>query len=109
VLRAKGYLIHDGEFYLWSKEFVIYFDHESFKHIRGQRKLNKCHAKWLEFIETFLYIIKHEKGKDNVIADAISRRYTMLSQLDFIIFGLESIKELYATDFNFKDAYENCR
>jgi hypothetical protein len=79
------------------------------KHIRGQGKLNKCHAKWVEFIETFLYIIKHKKGKDNVIVDALSRRYTMLSQLDHNFFGLESLKELYATDFDFKDAYENCR
>jgi hypothetical protein len=109
VLRAKGYLIHDNEFYLWPKEFVIHSDHESFKHIRGQGKLNKYHAKWLEFIETFLYIIKHEKMKDNIIADALSRCYTILSQLDYIIFGLVSIKELYATDFDFNDAYENCR
>jgi hypothetical protein len=79
------------------------------KHIRGQEKLNKRHAKWVEFIETFLYIIKHKKGKDNVIVDALSRRYTMLSQLDHKIFGLESLKELYAIDFDFKDAYENCR
>jgi hypothetical protein len=78
------------------------------KHIRGQAKLNKCHAKWAEFIETFLYIIKHKKGKDNAIANALSRCYTMLSQLDHF-FGLESIKELYATDFDFKDSYENCR
>jgi hypothetical protein len=33
----------------------------------------------------------------------------MLSQLDHIFFGLESIKELYATDVDFKYAYENCR
>jgi hypothetical protein len=33
----------------------------------------------------------------------------MLSQLDHKIFGLESIKELYATDVDFKDAYENYR
>jgi hypothetical protein len=57
----------------------------------------------------FLYIIKHKKGKDNVIADALSRPYTMLSQLDHKFFCLESLKELYATDFDFKDAYENCR
>jgi hypothetical protein len=63
----------------------------------------------IEFIETFSYIIKHKKEKDNVIADALSRRYTMLSQLDYKFFGLESLKELYATDFDFKDAYENCR
>jgi hypothetical protein len=79
------------------------------KHNRGQAKLNKHHAKWVEFIETFPYIIKHKKGKDNVIAIALSRHYTMLSQLDHIFFGLESIKELYATNFDFKYAYENCR
>jgi hypothetical protein len=33
----------------------------------------------------------------------------MLSQLDHKIFGLESIKGLYVTDVDFKDAYENCR
>ncbi|WVZ83003.1 hypothetical protein U9M48_030194, partial [Paspalum notatum var. saurae] len=36
----------------------------------------------------------HKKGKDNVIADALSRRYTLLSQLDHRIFGLETIKGL---------------
>jgi hypothetical protein len=79
------------------------------KHIRGQAKLNKRHAKWVKFIEIFPYIIKHKKGKENIIADALSRRYTMLSQLDHKIFVLESITELYATDVDFKDAYENCR
>jgi hypothetical protein len=33
----------------------------------------------------------------------------MLSQLDHKNFGSESIKELYDTDFDFKDAYEKCR
>jgi hypothetical protein len=79
------------------------------KHIRDQAKLNKCHAKWVEFIETFPYIINHKKGKENVIVDALSRRYTIPYQLDHKIFGLESIKELYATDVDFKDAYDNCR
>jgi hypothetical protein len=79
------------------------------KYVRGQAKQNKRHAKWVEFIETFLYIIMYKKGKDNIIANALSRRYTMFSQLDHKFFGSESIKELYATNFDFKDAYENCR
>jgi hypothetical protein len=108
-LYALVHVLETWQHYLWPKEFVIHSDHESLKHIRGQPKLNKRHAKWVEFIETFPYIIKHKKGKDNVIADALSRCYTMLSQLDHKFFGLESIKELYATDFDFKDAYENCR
>ena len=62
--------------YLWPKEFVIHSDHESLKPICSQAKLNRRHAKWVEFIESFPYVIKHKKGKDNVIADALSRRYT---------------------------------
>jgi hypothetical protein len=103
------HVLETWQHYLWLKEFVIHSDHESLKHIRGQAKLNKRHAKWVEFIGTFPYIIKHKKGKENVIADALSRRYTMLSQLDHKFFGLESFKELYATDIDFKDAYNNCR
>ena len=89
--------------YLWPKEFVIHSDHESLKHIRSQANLNRRHAKWVEFIESFPYVIKHKKGKDNIIADALSRRYTLLSQLDFKIFGLETIKEQYVHDAEFKD------
>ena len=54
---------------------------------RGNNKvviyISLYHDKWVEFIETFPYVTKHKKGKENVIADALSRRYTMLSQLDF--------------------------
>jgi hypothetical protein len=32
----------------------------------------------------------------------------MMSQLSHKIFGLETIKGLYATDLDFKDAFENC-
>jgi hypothetical protein len=108
-LDALVHVLETWQHYLWPKEFAINSDHESLKNIRGQAKLNKCHAKCVEFIKTFLYIIKHKKGKDNVIADALSRHYTMLSQLHHKIFGLEPLKELYAIDFDFKDAYENCR
>jgi hypothetical protein len=104
-LYALVRVLETWQHYLWPNKFVIHSDHESLKHIRGQVKLNKCHAKWVEFTKTFPYIIKHKKGKDN----SLSRCYTMLSQLDHKIFGLESIKELYATDVDFKDAYENCR
>jgi hypothetical protein len=108
-LYALVRVLETWQHYLWPKEFVIHSDHESLKHIRGQAKLNKCQAKWVEFIETFPYIIKHKKGKDNVIVDVLSRCYTMLSQLDHKFFCLDSIKELYPTNFDLKDAYENCR
>jgi hypothetical protein len=93
----------------WSKEFVIHSDHVSLKHLRSQTNLNRRHAKWVEFLETFPCIIKHKKGNDNVIADALSRRYAMLSQLDCRIFGLETIKGQYAFDDDFKVVASNCK
>jgi hypothetical protein len=56
------------------------------KHIRGQAKLNKRHAMWVQFIKKISYIIKHKKENENIIANTLSRRYTMLSKLDHKIF-----------------------
>jgi hypothetical protein len=39
----------------------------------------------------------------------LSRRYTMLSQLNHKIFGLETIKGLYVADLDFKDVFKNSR
>jgi hypothetical protein len=44
-----------------------------------------------------------------VIADALSRQYTLLSQFDCRIFGLELKKEQYALDPDFRDVLLNCR
>ncbi|CAA7039456.1 unnamed protein product, partial [Microthlaspi erraticum] len=97
-----------GNTYLWPKEFVIHTDHESLKHLKGQQKLNKRHARWVEFIETFPYVIKYKKGKDNVVADALSRRYTLLSTLDAKLLGFEQIKDLYDSDSDFAEIYKSC-
>jgi hypothetical protein len=79
------------------------------KHIRSQSKLNRRHAKWVEFIESFPYVIKHKKGNENVIADALSRRYTLLTQLDYKIFGLDTIKTQYERDADFKGVLLHCK
>src|SRR5207237_3330526 len=81
-LYALVRVLQTWQHYLWSKEFVIHSDHESLKYLRGQANLNKRHAKWIEFIEYFPYIIKNKKGKDNVIADVIYISYTILSNLN---------------------------
>ncbi|XP_052489816.1 uncharacterized protein LOC105763661 [Gossypium raimondii] len=47
--------------YLWPKEFVIHSDHEALKHLKGQTKLNKRHAKWVEYLESFKDVIKYKR------------------------------------------------
>ena len=60
----------------------------------------------LNSLRLFLMSLKTRREK-NVIADVLSRRYTMLSQLDFKIFGLETIKDVHDADF--KDVMQNCK
>ncbi|KAF8044978.1 hypothetical protein N665_5868s0001 [Sinapis alba] len=94
--------------YLWPKEFVIHTDHESLKYLKGQKKLSKRHARWVEFIEIFPYVIKYKQGKENIVADALSRSYVLLNTLDAKLLGFEQIKEMYDSDSDFKDAYMSC-
>ncbi|WMV37544.1 hypothetical protein MTR67_030929 [Solanum verrucosum] len=74
-LYALVRVLAHWQHYLWHKEFVIRTDHESLKHLKGQSKLNQRHAKWVEFIETFPYVINYKQGKENMVADALSRRW----------------------------------
>ncbi|KAH9686162.1 Endonuclease [Citrus sinensis] len=92
----------------YPKEFVIHTDHESLKHLKGQGKLHKRHAKWVEFIEPFPYAIKYKQGKENVVADALSRRYALISTLNAKLLGFEYIKELYVNDPDFANVFNAC-
>ena len=107
-LYALVRTLETWQHYLWPKEFVIHTDHESLKHLKGQHKLNRRHARWVEFIETFPYVIRYKQGKDNIVADALSRRYMLISTLDAKILGFEHIKELYALDADFGEDYACC-
>jgi hypothetical protein len=107
-LYALVRTLQTRQHYLWHREFIIHSDHEALKHIHTQTNLNCRHANWVEFIESFLYIIKHKNGKENVIADALSCRYTMLSQLEFKIFGLQTVKDQYVNDADFNDILTHC-
>ena len=108
-LYALVRALETWQHYLWPKEFVIHSDHEALKYLKGQAKLNRRHAKWVEFIETFPYIVKYKKGKDNVVADALSRRNVLLNQLEVKVLGLENLKEMYNDDPEFSEPYNHCK
>jgi len=71
--------------------------------------LSRQYDKWIEFIEIFSYVIKYKQGKENIVVDALSRRYVLLSTLNARLLGFEHIKELYMDDDfgNICDAYKN--
>ena len=59
----------------------------------------------MEFIETFPYVIKYKQGKENIMADALSRRYALVSTLNAKLFGFEYVKELYVNDDDFASVF----
>ena len=86
----------------------MHTDHETLKYLKGQTKLNKGHAKWSKFIESFPYVIKYIKGKGNVVVDALSRKCMLVTQLELNVIGFEHVKDIYAHDPSFAIPYAKC-
>jgi len=108
-LYALVRVLETWQHYLWPKEYVIHSHHEALKYLKGQAKLNRRHAKWVEFIEIIPFIVTYKKGKDNVVADALSRKSVLLNQLEVKVLGLESLKDLYNNDAKFSEPYNHCQ
>ena len=79
------------------------------KYLKGQHKLNKRHAKWMEFLVQFPYVIKYKKGNTNIVADALSRRHALFSKLGAQILRFENIPELYKEDHDFAPTFAECQ
>jgi len=104
IVRALEHWRH----YLVGGEFILHSDHEAFKFIQGQHKLNPRHAKWVEYLQAFHFVIRHKSSQLNKEADALSRKYIILSTLDTRVLGFEFIKELYPKDQDFHEIYALC-
>ena len=105
-LYALVKALETWQHYLWPKEFVLHTDHESLKHLKGQGKLNRRNAKWVEFIETFPYVIKYKQGKENIVVDALPKRYALVSTLNAKLLRFEYVKKLYINDDDFASMYK---
>jgi len=93
--------------YLIHKEFLLFSDHDALKYINGQHKLNTRHAKWVEFLQSYTFHIKHKPGVQNKVADALSRRYSLLNTLQVKIIGFDVVKELFESDEDFKGIWRD--
>ena len=53
-------------------------------------------------------MIRYKQGKENVVADALSRRYALITTLSAKLLGFEQIKDMYATDSDFGNVFNAC-
>lgn len=52
--------------------------------------------------------IHYKKGKENGMVDALFWRHTLLTLLHVHLIGFEMLKDLYASDDDFKDVFYSC-
>jgi hypothetical protein len=68
--------------------------------------LNQKHAKWVEFMQNFTFVIKHISGTANKVVDALSRKCFLMQEFKVKTLGFDNLKEMYRDDPDFKEAYE---
>jgi hypothetical protein len=59
--------------YLLGRKFVLMTDHCGLRYLFDQPKLNARQARWMALLSEFDFEIKHVKGKENKVVDALSR------------------------------------
>jgi hypothetical protein len=70
IVHALRKWIH----YLMGRRFELRTDHNGLKYLFDQPTLNARQTRWLEFLCEYDFDINHIKGKENKVADALSRK-----------------------------------
>ena len=73
-LLAILYALKKWRVYLEGRRFQIQTDHHSLRYLQTQPNLSRRQARWLETLQEFDFEITYLPGKENVVADALSRR-----------------------------------
>ena len=72
--------------YLMGKRFDLRTDHNGLKYLFDQPTLNARQSRWLEFLSEYDFDIKHIKGKENKVVDALNGRVHELHATTIIMY-----------------------
>nr|GEV17390.1 putative reverse transcriptase domain-containing protein [Tanacetum cinerariifolium] len=85
-IHEKNYTTHDLELgavvfalkmwrhYLYETRCTVFTNHKSLQHILDQKELNMRQQRWLELLNDYDYDIRYHTRKENVVADALSKK-----------------------------------
>ena len=65
--------IQKFQIYLYGKQFFLETDHEQLTYLRTAQPDNHRLLRWGLILDNYDFTVKYVKGKDNVIADFLSR------------------------------------
>ena len=57
-----------------SEPVVIETDHRSLEYIQTQPHVSPMQVRWIEHLQQFNFVMRYREGKNNTVADALSRR-----------------------------------
>lgn len=84
--------------YLYGAQFKVYTDHHTLKYFSNQPDLRGRQGRWAELMQEFHMEILYRNGRDNVVADALSR---IVNNMSFTVLEnslLQEIKEAQQQD-----------
>ncbi|GJT31974.1 putative reverse transcriptase domain-containing protein [Tanacetum coccineum] len=73
-LGAVVFALKIWRYYLYGTEYIVFTDHKSLQHILDKKELNMRQRRWLELLAYYDCEIRYHPRKENVIADALSRK-----------------------------------
>ncbi|GJS59339.1 putative reverse transcriptase domain-containing protein [Tanacetum coccineum] len=73
-LGAVVFALKTSRHYLYGTKSVIYTNHKSLQHIFDQKELNMRQRRGIELFSDYECEIRYHPGKENVVADALSRK-----------------------------------
>lgn len=73
------YALKQWRHYCLGSRFMQMTDHHSLKWIFTQDNLNMCQRRWMQTLQEYDFEIKYRPEKENVVADALSRKASLLT------------------------------
>ena len=65
--------------------------------------------KWVEYLKSSTFVIKHKSGVTNRVVDVLRRRHSILTEMKVEVLGFDEMEELYDIDLDFSEAWRECR
>ena len=73
-MTAVVHCLRTWRHYLLGSHFIVRTDNIATSYFLTQQKLTPKQARWQEFLAEFDYKLEYKQGKENVVADALSRK-----------------------------------
>ena len=64
------------------RKFLLKIEDTSLKYLFDQPDMNARQARWLDFFSEYHFKLKHIKGKENKMVDALSRQTHMIYEVN---------------------------